>query len=133
MYGELEALRDEKTYLLERLTRTTKEVLGKKSKPKRRMSPVKEKKFIRPNSNFLNKESPLLEEGMLSLNNHSLTRTLKSSKVRSMSAAKDCWDRPDEGTQSFYKRQSNLRSKTIYGSNGYEQKLESTIGCPSPL
>lgn len=128
MYGELEAIRDEKTYLMDRLTRTTKEMLGKKSKKKKRVNPIKKDKFTRTNPGFLHKDSQLLDAGMLSLNDHALTRTLKSSKVRSMSAADDCWDRPDSGTQSFHRRNSKMRSKTIYGSSGYENNLEHTIG-----
>lgn len=128
MYGELEAIRDEKTYLMDRLTRTTKEMLGKKSKKKKRVKPIKKDKFTRTNPSFLHKHSQLINDGMLSLNDHALTRTIKSSKIRSMSAAGDCWDKPDSGTHSFHRRNSKLRSKTIYGSNGYENNLESTLG-----
>jgi hypothetical protein len=128
MYEELETLKDEKTYWQDRLTRTTKEVLGKKSKKGRRIDPVNNNKFKKTNPEYMYNRSCLLEEGMFTLNNQALSRTNKSSKLRSMSAAGDCWDKPDSGVVSFNKRNNQLRAKTIYGSGGYEMNLSATIG-----
>ena len=128
MYQELETIKDEKTYWLDRLTRTTKEVLGKKTKKGRRIDPINKTKFKRANKDYTTNKSLLLDSGMLTLNNHAMMRTHQSSKIRSMSAAGDCWDKPDSGTVSFNKRNNKLRTKTIYGSGGYEMNLSATIG-----
>ena len=132
MFGELQTIENEKNYLMDRLTRTTKEVLGKKKKKRSKIDPMKEKQFKRSNKTFTNNQSLLVEEGMLTINNHALAQTTKSSKVRSLSQAGDCWDKPNTGMPSFHKRNSILRNRTIYGSGQYEMNLSATVGniCP---
>lgn len=129
MYDELQTIENEKSYWKDRLTRATKEVLQKKRKKKRRMEPVVKTKFTKKNQEYAHNGSLLMDVGMLSLNHNSLDKTTKSSKIRSLSEAGDCWDKPGaSGVSSFHKRFSKLRSKTIYGSGGYEPNLSASIG-----
>jgi hypothetical protein len=128
MYEELQTIENEKTYWLERLTRTTKEIKTKKTKKKRRIDPVKKDTFARKNKIFINNRSLLLDAGLLTLNNNSLEYTKNYNRARSMRDAKDSWDKPDDPHPSFNKRLQRTRAKTIYGSESYEMNLANTIG-----
>ena len=93
------------------------------------MEPISKAKFSQTNNTYGTNGSLLMDVGLLSLNQDALQRTTKSSKNRSMSATGDCWDKPGgSGVASFFRRNSKMRTKTIYGSGGYETNISVPIG-----
>lgn len=128
MFDEMQHIKNEKVYWMERLTRTTKEIKHKKRKKKKRVNPLKTQTFSRKNKDFMANGSLLLEGGLLTLNNNSMEHTNKYKRARSMRDAKDLWDKPDDPHPSFQRREARSRVKTIYGSEGYELNLANTIG-----
>lgn len=127
MYEELKEVQAERTYWVERLTRTSMELEKKYLRKRKACNPIKQMKFKLLNTKHSGVQSVLLTSGSLSLTPDSLMMTNRGRCHHRVSDfVGSSWKRSATYSPSYFKRKMSLVSKSIRPSNKRTSKFAAT-------
>lgn len=118
----------EKNYWLERLTRTTNELLLQSNKRKRKLKPITKSKFLLFHKKHFQNRSVLAEAGMLFLDRNHITSTKRGRGYHTLSDLGNTWVRSMTQSPSHFRRNNHLHSTTLKGSGTRPDNFANTIG-----
>lgn len=128
MHHQMYDIKNEKNYWMERLTRTTNELILKTTKKNRYMKPITKAKFLLFHKKHLQNRSVLAETGMLTLDNHLKRETKRGRGFHTLNDLGNTWTRAVSGSPSHFRRSNQLRAVKINGSGVPMRNFAATIG-----